>query len=523
MMFFVFSYHTIGVIFVRQALTDARTAQIWHHSRWGNQEREEGTQALVEEKKPDSVRGEILLRQGGLVAIITLLLFLSDGSPSLIFIFGGSAATRFALFAMLVMIIVCGLIYAFRGALDPKACYRFMGAKGSAFAVCGCAVIGLSVHFGFPVVVVVLGGMTLGLGLSILGIGWAMEIASRQTAQTFRPVVYALLIASLIKLVLPFAPRPLLVVVLTVLVVASSALPVVAGGNKDVEGCREISALELARGALERNWLIFLGLILCMSINAFLWGIAFTEPVFAQGSYSAHQWASALGACLSGVLLWAFTRKESLAPLKPFSLFAPLVCVASILVVWFIAVWSEGFSTLIGLSSGLSIFLASAPVGFSVATLCLLLIVRLGEEARNGLSLSFTLGVLVAVSSASFLAFNALQYFGRELGNAVDLTLKIVYLAIATIYLVMLTQKKPEVNSGVSGQRLAEIRERYVLSKRETEILALIVRGHSAPYIAETEFISLNTVKTHMKRLYTKTGVHNKEELLEIIYREGDG
>ncbi|MDR2587647.1 MAG: helix-turn-helix transcriptional regulator [Coriobacteriales bacterium] len=477
---------------------------------------------MIEEKKPGLLRGEVLLRQVGLVAFVTLLLFLSDGSPSAVFMLGGSEATRFALFAMLITIIVCGLVYAFRGTLDPKAHYRFMGAKGSACAVLGGAIIGLSVYSGLPVVIVVLGGMTLGLGLSILGMGWGMEIASRQTPRAFRRVVYAVLIASPIKLILPFAPRPLLAVVLTVLVVASSALPVVVGGNKDVEYGREISALELARGALERNWLIFLGLILCMSINAFLWGIAFTEPVFAQDSYSTHQWASALGACLAGVLLWALTRRDSLDSLRPFSLFAPLVCVASILVAWFIAVWNEGFSSLIGLNSDFSIFLSSAPVGFSVTTLCLLLVFRLGVEARNGLPLSFTLGMLAAVSSASFLAFNTLQYFGREIGNAVDLTLKIVYLAIATIYLVMLAQKKPDASSGVSEQRLAEIREHYALSKRETEILALLIRGRSAPYIAETEFISLNTVKTHMKRLYTKTGVHNKEELLDIVYHEGD-
>ena len=65
----------------------------------------------------------------------------------------------------------------------------------------------------------------------------------------------------------------------------------------------------------------------------------------------------------------------------------------------------------------------------------------------------------------------------------------------------------------------ARIAEQYALSPRETEILRFLARGHGAKYIAERLFISADTVRTHCKRIYEKTGVHAKDELLELVER----
>jgi DNA-binding CsgD family transcriptional regulator len=71
-----------------------------------------------------------------------------------------------------------------------------------------------------------------------------------------------------------------------------------------------------------------------------------------------------------------------------------------------------------------------------------------------------------------------------------------------------------------SNQRIQNIGMRYGLSKREIEILALLMERRSAPYIAEVEFIAISTVKTHIKHLYLKTGAHNRKELIDIITSE---
>lgn len=46
-----------------------------------------------------------------------------------------------------------------------------------------------------------------------------------------------------------------------------------------------------------------------------------------------------------------------------------------------------------------------------------------------------------------------------------------------------------------------------LLSRRETEVLELVAQGHSNQQIAEKLFISLHTVKTHVRRIHGKLGV----------------
>lgn len=47
--------------------------------------------------------------------------------------------------------------------------------------------------------------------------------------------------------------------------------------------------------------------------------------------------------------------------------------------------------------------------------------------------------------------------------------------------------------------------------------MELVARGQTATAIAESLFISENTVRTHLKRIYAKLGVHRKREMLAII------
>lgn len=57
----------------------------------------------------------------------------------------------------------------------------------------------------------------------------------------------------------------------------------------------------------------------------------------------------------------------------------------------------------------------------------------------------------------------------------------------------------------------------YGLSKRELEIMALFAQGRSANWIAESECVSKNTVRTHLRNVYAKLDVHTRQELLDFI------
>jgi DNA-binding NarL/FixJ family response regulator len=78
--------------------------------------------------------------------------------------------------------------------------------------------------------------------------------------------------------------------------------------------------------------------------------------------------------------------------------------------------------------------------------------------------------------------------------------------------------------------RLLEVlrRERWagpgpapLLSRRELEVLALLVEGHENTEIAERLTISAHTVKTHVSSVYAKLGVENRVQAAVQAVRHG--
>jgi DNA-binding NarL/FixJ family response regulator len=61
----------------------------------------------------------------------------------------------------------------------------------------------------------------------------------------------------------------------------------------------------------------------------------------------------------------------------------------------------------------------------------------------------------------------------------------------------------------------------YQLSEREKEILLLMVEGHNYKTIAEKAFISYETVRTHVKRIYKKLHVASRSEAIMKARQQG--
>ena len=76
-------------------------------------------------------------------------------------------------------------------------------------------------------------------------------------------------------------------------------------------------------------------------------------------------------------------------------------------------------------------------------------------------------------------------------------------------------------DDGQVTDRLAKqcraLSEAFGLSKRETEVMELIARGWTGASISEKLFISENTTRTHTRRIYSKLGVHKKQELIALV------
>ena len=57
----------------------------------------------------------------------------------------------------------------------------------------------------------------------------------------------------------------------------------------------------------------------------------------------------------------------------------------------------------------------------------------------------------------------------------------------------------------------------YKLTPKETEILALLAKGRNGTYIRDKLAISEHTVKFHLRNIYGKMGVKNRQELLRLL------
>lgn len=59
------------------------------------------------------------------------------------------------------------------------------------------------------------------------------------------------------------------------------------------------------------------------------------------------------------------------------------------------------------------------------------------------------------------------------------------------------------------------------LTPRELEMLTLLALGCTGPEIATKKWLSLNTVKTHLKRAYAKLGARTGAQAVALCFQRG--
>lgn len=261
-----------------------------------------------------------------------------------------------------------------------------------------------------------------------------------------------------------------------------------------------------------RQWKILGCFLLCLMIFAAIASAQLFSLSISSDSSIASSVATLLGLALSAAVLVGAARRATDAALQTFGQALPLACVALVLVGWFFA----------GPSGAIGRFSSSMTLGFSLGASGLLLWARslYASDVPPLLALGMA-GALCGVFMVSMLFLWPLV--GDPFMNAIDLCLMVVYLAVAALEMIVAQREKPQSEPVDHGsllrQRCRELSVQYRLTKREEEVLYYVVQGHAAPYIAEELFVSSNTVKTHIRRVYAKAGIHSKEKLLELVYR----
>ena len=71
------------------------------------------------------------------------------------------------------------------------------------------------------------------------------------------------------------------------------------------------------------------------------------------------------------------------------------------------------------------------------------------------------------------------------------------------------------------ASRLADRLVRPNLTPRELDVLRLVAKGRTNKELASAMFVSEETVKTHMKALFLKLGVHDRAEAVSVSLKRG--
>ena len=133
---------------------------------------------------------------------------------------------------------------------------------------------------------------------------------------------------------------------------------------------------------------------------------------------------------------------------------------------------------------------------------------------------------------------SALMYcFGISITSALSrvgfepMGLVFPYAAVLVVTVLFLTPDKSRSSAALSYQlqrdgwndTVLSIAKENGLSERETEVFELLARGYGSYAIQEKLSISQSTVSTHTQRIYRKTGLHSRQDVISEVEARGDG
>ena len=143
---------------------------------------------------------------------------------------------------------------------------------------------------------------------------------------------------------------------------------------------------------------------------------------------------------------------------------------------------------------------------------------------ERGAYLGGILGVLVSVMALLSRIGQPGSVSTRNLWTAVGL-FGLYAVLFGTMYRILrgivdVLSKKPmrELDLTLSPA----FKQRYSLTERECDVIALILRGRRYREVAEELFISIKTVKTHVYHVYEKTSCRGRVDLIRLLQFNGD-
>ena len=127
-------------------------------------------------------------------------------------------------------------------------------------------------------------------------------------------------------------------------------------------------------------------------------------------------------------------------------------------------------------------------------------------------------GLLYLIYAAGTITLINLSHLGPAYGLGFIIILFAIHL-VPIFFLSLYLDKNfiDPVAKHDFDKNLAHFIGKYQISKRESEVVQLICKGKSNQDISDSLFISVQTVKDHIYRIFLKTGVKNRVQLTNLI------
>ena len=145
---------------------------------------------------------------------------------------------------------------------------------------------------------------------------------------------------------------------------------------------------------------------------------------------------------------------------------------------------------------------------------------RLGERGkRKAVAVFGSLNLLFHILFTIFLLLHILSIISNDILIIFFSTFWLTIYAMPVLYLKRFMEMYHGTLEITQGKvvSLGKIYKKYKISKREQEVILLICEGKTNKEIEDELFISLQTVKDHIYRIYQKTGVKNRVQLTNLF------
>lgn len=370
------------------------------------------------------------------------------------------------------------------------------------------------------------GGAAEGLGASLLLLAWLDWFARRTMAERFSCTGLAFATAAVASALLFYVPMPFVslgAAVLVALAWVGLLLPVsdgAVGAIAQPEG-EGLSPKERLRSFAAGTWRPVVGAFITMFVFGFTWDTDLMNITLNYGASLAFEKVigMALGAALFAGLS-RFARKGGDAQRVLFNTVLPLMVLVFVIRPYFLDVPTGALVlTVFGVlrEAGFALFLGAAWIAVSDAA------------RESDVSTGFGAGVLLAGFGGCGLAGLGITYVLGPIVSymgAILFTFYIVIIAIVNAPIVDGAAAKAPAEApkddleAVIARRCEALSAAWALTPREREVMALLTRGHSYPYIAKELVVSENTVRTHVRNVYRKAKIGSREELIAIIHQD---